>query len=473
MKPSGALSPILSLAVLGWILAASSVSGQAAAMTPAAMQEGIEFVVSKIQTVHPMARDRLPAATVAAADAARAKIGGPLPSSSYYFILSELVASLRDAHSQVHLQPDRAAAFPALPLPFVWLEDGMVLSEDAGPFQRGDAVVSIGGQSPEEIFRNLSRVLSTENDYHLRAIAPHTLVRQEYLDHLGLIDSSGKVSIRIRHHGELQEIRLALEQDPRKPDEKPLFQFEIDPDRSLGIFRIDSCLYSEEYKTKLHEFMTAVDARRIQRILIDLRHNTGGNILAAFAFLNYLDAEYRSFSVRQRISEAFMEQYAHFAREDFLKLLSGYGVDPASKFYSLPGGAVQAVMNQMLEHSGPAVEERLKFRGELYVLTSNATFSSANLFASLIQDNHLGQIVGEPTGNEVNFHGQPVRFDIPGTDFQLQLATSRNVRPDPSRENQEAVFPDIPVPTTAEDVRIGRDPQIGHLKHAVLEHPDG
>ncbi|WP_442916727.1 S41 family peptidase, partial [Lutispora sp.] len=39
------------------------------------------------------------------------------------------------------------------------------------------------------------------------------------------------------------------------------------------------------------------------------------------------------------------------------------------------------------------------FYGEIYVLASKETFSSAHGFAGIFKNNHIGLLVGEPTGN--------------------------------------------------------------------------
>lgn len=55
----------------------------------------------------------------------------------------------------------------------------------------------------------------------------------------------------------------------------------------------------------------------------------------------------------------------------------------------------------------------LLFDGEVHVLTSPLTFSSASLFTSYIKDNAFGTVVGEPTGNEIDFHGQNLTSTSP------------------------------------------------------------
>lgn len=45
------------------------------------------------------------------------------------------------------------------------------------------------------------------------------------------------------------------------------------------------------------------------------------------------------------------------------------------------------------------IKRENRFEGQLYVLTSNKTFSAATYFTALIKDNKTGYIIGEETSD--------------------------------------------------------------------------
>lgn len=47
----------------------------------------------------------------------------------------------------------------------------------------------------------------------------------------------------------------------------------------------------------------------------------------------------------------------------------------------------------------------MRFKRNVYILTSSLTFSSANDFAVIFRDNNIGKIIGEPTGNQSSSYG--------------------------------------------------------------------
>jgi C-terminal processing protease CtpA/Prc len=109
----------------------------------------------------------------------------------------------------------------------------------------------------------------------------------------------------------------------------------------------------------------------------------------------------------------------------------------------------------------------LLFSGHLYLLTSAETFSSGNWFASIVKDNHLGTIVGEPTGNQPSSYGDILSFQMPNTGFRFSVSFKNWIRPEPVNDPEDAVYPDIPVYTTIDDVLQGRDPQIERIKELI------
>jgi C-terminal processing protease CtpA/Prc len=102
--------------------------------------------------------------------------------------------------------------------------------------------------------------------------------------------------------------------------------------------------------------------------------------------------------------------------------------------------------------------------GELFVLTGPATFSSGNWFAVIVQDNGLGKVVGEPTGNAPSSYGDILSFELPCSGTGYTLSFKRWVRPDPSRDPAPCLVPDVLVPRTAATIRSGSDPVLDWLR---------
>ena len=99
------------------------------------------------------------------------------------------------------------------------------------------------------------------------------------------------------------------------------------------------------------------------------------------------------------------------------------------------------------------------------MLTNGGTFSSAALFAALVRDNHLGSLVGEPTGNSVTFNGSEIERPIPGLPYTLHLSTARLLRPDRLAGPSPTLLPDLRAPQTPAALSAGRDAAVERIRN--------
>src|SRR5262249_46575349 len=113
------------------------------------------------------------------------------------------------------------------------------------------------------------------------------------------------------------------------------------------------------------------------------------------------------------------------------------------------------------------------FKGELFVLTSARTFSSGSWFAVVVQDNKLGRVVGEPTGNAPSSYGEILSFTLPNSALSFTLSQKRWIRPDPARAPAPALEPALPAARTPESVRDGVDPVLELLRRDGPERRAG
>ena len=174
----------------------------------------------------------------------------------------------------------------------------------------------------------------------------------------------------------------------------------------LAILTLDSCTNNDEYRSCLKQLFTEVKDKHIQRIAVDLRSNGGGDSLVADEFIHYLDVDqYNTTSYKWRLG--------------CFQVSSG---------------------NHVMENKK---QEELLFHGNVYVLTSPNTFSSAMIFAQYITDNNLGTIIGEAPGNTPNGYGEVAGFKLPNSQMYMQISTKEFFRAD-QNNTERLVEPDIP-----------------------------
>src|SRR5262249_1421546 len=113
-------------------------------LSPEALRADLDQLVASIRDVHPSAALGLPADVAAAAAAAEKASGGRKGRGEGARILASVLLALHDAHSSLALP----RSGETIALPFVWLDDGMIVTADAGELRRGDRIVRLAGCEP-------------------------------------------------------------------------------------------------------------------------------------------------------------------------------------------------------------------------------------------------------------------------------------------------------------------------------------
>lgn len=183
--------------------------------------------------------------------------------------------------------------------------------------------------------------------------------------------------------------------------------YTIDSKNDIGIFTLTQCIYDDAYKNMVNNFFTDVKKANINNIAVDLRNNGGGNSSVANEFIKHLNVDsYLSWDCAIRFG-------------------------PFLKFYT----------NNYYKNQKTGTN----FSGNLYILTNPQTYSAAMDFAMLIQDNNLGEIIGEPSSNKPESYGDILFFQLPNSKLQLTVSFKKWYRIDQSKKDL-LIEPNYPCP---------------------------
>ncbi len=372
------------------------------------------------------------------------------------------LAADRDGHLRLELAPPSEAGCLRLPIALDWTDDGLLVLP-GGALPPGTRIGSIGGRSLDELEALAAHSIPHENLYWARSTFAHQIVRADMLAAFGLSDRSGDVEVMYETpHGGAARIRLT----PTKPTTptRPWVGYEIFADASTGVFWLERCDPTEEFFSALAAFMREVKRQGLHKVAIDLRSNPGGDASVALAVLGSLGLNVdQGFSVEVRVSKQLLHEMPMFDPSAVAPAFQAAGLTPPAanaQQYWVPGPMVLGLLAQRLgDHPLEVVPGRA-----LYVLTDGGTFSSAALFAGLVRDNHLGTLVGEPTGNSVTFNGSEIEIPVPELGYSLHLSTARLLRPDRGAGPAPTLLPDLRAPQTAVALGAGHDAAIERIR---------
>jgi peptidase S41-like protein len=158
----------------------------------------------------------------------------------------------------------------------------------------------------------------------------------------------------------------------------------------------------------------------------------------------------------RRCAEMSSQPFNKFA-EDLLKFMDQNPVERVVIDLRLNGGGNSAIFGPLIKALSRRrnVHQQRGRRGKLFVLIGRKTFSSALLNAVELKEETNPILIGEPAGQRPNFYGEVETMKLPYSRLRVQYSTRffKTMGGDPP-----ALAPDIEVEPSSSDYMNGRDP---------------
>ncbi len=248
-------------------------------------------------------------------EAAVRRLDARIPSLARHRIIVEmarLVAMVGDGHTNLAPTRDPKVGFRTYPIRLYLFADGLCVR--AAAREHADAVgarvVRIGRASADEAYRSVRELIGRDNEMGARFFAPHLLVMPEILHGLGLIDDMEDAAFTLEIGGSLRTVHfapagpaelLAPETDTSwipKPgfvdardgaaNPTPLW-LQAPEDRYHFVYLAETRAVYVQYnqvgnkdggetiEAFAERLLAFVDANPVERLVLDLRLNRGGN----------------------------------------------------------------------------------------------------------------------------------------------------------------------------------------------------
>lgn len=182
---------------------------------------------------------------------------------------------------------------------------------------------------------------------------------------------------------------------------------------------------------------TLLNERGIDKLIIDLRSNLGGDSEIGDEFLQYfVKSDFTQYT-------KVVTKYSHLQKERYK---NNANTDPKSGAYETmmrkKNGSIEVEDYQLIKKK----DLLNRFDGKLIVLTSPFTFSSAADFAQAIHHYKLGTLVGEETGGLIVSFGDIITTHLPVTNIELTISHNLYYNIGAKNNDFKGVTPDHRVP---------------------------
>ncbi len=193
----------------------------------------------------------------------------------------------------------------------------------------------------------------------------------------------------------------------------------------------------DSIKHKINVIFKEINDDRIQKLIIDVSKNGGGNsAVGQYLISSFYDKPYKDYQVDFKKST------------EYLKLYESWG------FHNPDYAAARE--GQILHYPSSLIHPEnvpYRFKGKVIIVMGQPTFSSAMTFVTLIKDNHIATIIGQtslnghPTGLGEQFYTY-----LPNSKIFVRLSVKEFIRP-AGKVEDNVLHPDV-ILTDAELLNI-------------------
>jgi len=320
--------------------------------------------------------------------------------------LMKIVASVGDEHTT--LSTGKTGIFHSLPIELAWFSDGLYIIATISDYQNviGKRITKIGSYKVEDLNNCIQTIIPHSNEAQIKNIVPSCLVIPEFLDALGITDSTDVIPFQFE---DMSEVLIYPQIVAHNANIVTLYDNMSNP----------LPLYLQ--KTKLNYWFTAIEDSTV------------------------VYAQYN------RCAEMTDESFQSFTNELFA-FVDAYPVDQFIFDMRLNGGGSSIIAQPLID--GIKIRQKINSPGHLFVIIGRKTFSSAILNSLDLKNQTQAVFVGEATGGKPNHYGEVRSFELLNSRIQINYSTKHFTY---SAEDTPSLYPDIPVDLSFSDFMSGKD----------------
>lgn len=296
---------------------------------------------------------------------------------------------------------------------------------------RGAKILSINGVKAEDMLDSMLPYVAGEKEpFKLSRIDGsfaafrHMLYPAESFDIVYLPKNEKKpkkVTYTATVFDEVERRSPALPSDNGKP-----YSFTIDKKRNVAIMDFREFRDKSGMETFADSMFRELRNHNINNLIIDLRMNGGGNSAVGDVLLRYISPV------------PFIQMDKALVRITPLtrKLMKSKDIDPSFSFYEMTED----------QYKMPLTEQEGHYNGNVYLLTSNKTFSSAGSFAWAFKECGMGKVIGEETGGMNVCYGDILSYRLPVSRLSCTISYKRFWQFRADESDIHGTIPDVAVP---------------------------
>lgn len=368
------------------------------------------------------------------------------------------------------------------PYPVIIERGRMFINIQGKPVPFGSEVVSINGITTKQILKEFDKFSlsdgyiatgSDRNTWQFQRLFSLIYPPAKFYDLHYLQDGSSKVlkarltaaNATIATHNQ-QQLRYfpinILQQSDAVYDE--FYEKEKTGVLTVNTFQLNEAKAYESFSA----FFKEMNKRDYKNVIIDIRNNGGGD--PAISSLLYSFLSHGKFENRYNFRTRTLElPYSSYLIDHDSRGLSEEDIKARKNFFyqrfDKDSSGIYIGNNRLNEgFLTDYPQDKDAFHGHVYLLTGGGTVSAATYFATLVQRNKRGHIIGKETGSgkaSTAAHSFDT-YRLPGTNSTIKIPLMEIFFFDAKEDNGRGVIPDtaVPIEKYIHYVRQKKDPEL-------------
>ncbi|MDV4152085.1 S41 family peptidase [Clostridium sp. AL.422] len=367
------------------------------------VKEDIENIIDIVEKTHPIFLEEVPEKYYNSKKEILSVSNSSMTVGSLQKEISKYLSSIEDGHTSLRWSENMF-------LNVEWkYKDGKLILLDKDKKLTNKRIKKIGNVDIDRIVQIVQETFPAENSIaEARNIERYS--KEKYsLESIG-VNNNNNINLTIENGEKEENLEVKFnEATDESNSDYSIYIKKIDEETGyirLGICEINS--YLEAVLIDIGEYRN----QGINNFIIDVTDNPGGNSTACSMILEALDIEAGHYGSVIRFSPLAQEQRGYLRKSGNISYKSNNKV----------------VKNDDIN---------------LYVLTNEATFSSAQMLCVWVSDGNLGTLVGRPSSNMPSSYGDVLTYQLKNSKLIGQVSHKKWTRPDISKDSEPILEPDI------------------------------
>lgn len=231
-----------------------------------------------------------------------------LDESEIFISLLEIVSSVGDSHTNV--VANNLYLFNYYPFKGYWFKDGFYITSVSENYKQilGKKLVRVGNTSINEVFEKMKKYISYENEQQVKQTFPQLIIFSELLQFMNFSDTKnscdfefegvGTVKINSLGYNDYIQTTLidVLDENNTQPalyqQNQSNYHYKYLSDQKLLYFQYNRCQEDNQksFGQFNNELFTFIENNPVEKLVLDIRNNPGGNSGILQPFINKIAA---------------------------------------------------------------------------------------------------------------------------------------------------------------------------------------